>query len=271
LSYTDDTAMALALGESLLARGDVDEQHLGETFHRHYWREPWRGYGPGPPRIFATVMEEKISYREAARRLYGGNGSLGNGAAMRIAPLGLFFSRSSKLVEKARLSAAVTHVHPVGMDGAAVQALAIAHALTLEPSQSPQVHAFLQAITPPNLAPALGEKLAQVESLLAQQVAPPEAIQSLGSSIRVDESLPFALYAFLRYPCVFEDCLWCAVLNGGDRDTLGAMAGAVCGAFLGVEAIPAAWRAKLENATSIETLALDLLQQCGRDEVAKSS
>jgi poly(ADP-ribose) glycohydrolase ARH3 len=69
------------------------------------------------------------------------------------------------------------------------------------------------------------------------------------------ESMPFAVYAFLRHPQSFEGCLLCAVLHGGDRDTLGAMACAVSGAYLGIEAIPPAWREKLENRKHIEDLA----------------
>lgn len=262
LRYTDDTAMALALGESLLMVGDVDQQHLGKTFHRHYRREPWRGYGPGPPAIFAAVEQHGVSYQEAARRLYD-NGSLGNGAAMRIGPLGLFFHRCPTLVEKARLSAATTHVHPIGMDGAAVQALAVAQALTLDAERRPDFRTFLQRLTFPTLVQELREKLQALEALLVQEVPEQEAARILGRSVRADESLPFALYAFLRNPCRFEDCLLCAVLNDGDRDTVGAMAGAVCGAFLGIEAIPAAWRNKLENGTRLEALALGLAVNAG--------
>jgi ADP-ribosylglycohydrolase len=47
-------------------------------------------------------------------------------------------------------------------------------------------------------------------------------------------------------------------LNGGDRDTLGAMACAISGAYVGVEAIPPAWRDKLENRQAIEALAARL-------------
>jgi poly(ADP-ribose) glycohydrolase ARH3 len=74
----------------------------------------------------------------------------------------------------------------------------------------------------------------------------------------VHESMPFALYAFLRHPQSFEDCLFCAIMNGGDRDTLGAMACGVSGAYLGVEAIPRAYREKLENCEYIESLARKL-------------
>jgi poly(ADP-ribose) glycohydrolase ARH3 len=76
--------------------------------------------------------------------------------------------------------------------------------------------------------------------------------------VAVHESLPFALYAFLRHPQSFEACLLCATLNGGDRDTLGAMACAISGAYLGAEAIPRAWWKKLENRRHIEDLAIKL-------------
>jgi len=76
----------------------------------------------------------------------------------------------------------------------------------------------------------------------------------------VHESMPFAVYTFLRHPHSFEDCLFCAVLHGGDRDTLGAMACAISGAYLGVETIPPAWREKLENRQYIEELAVKLAE-----------
>jgi poly(ADP-ribose) glycohydrolase ARH3 len=53
--------------------------------------------------------------------------------------------------------------------------------------------------------------------------------------------------------------LFCAILNGGDQDTLEAMACAVSGAYLGLEAISQAWREKLENREYIEELVLKLV------------
>ena len=69
------------------------------------------------------------------------------------------------------------------------------------------------------------------------------------------ESMPFALYSFLRHAKSFEDCLFCAILHGGDLDTLGAMACAISGAYVGIKAIPESWREKLENRLYIEDLA----------------
>ena len=53
----------------------------------------------------------------------------------------------------------------------------------------------------------------------------------------------------------YEDCLFGAILNGGDPDTLGSMAGALCGAYLGVKAIPKDWVSRIENLELLEDLA----------------
>jgi poly(ADP-ribose) glycohydrolase ARH3 len=74
LRYTDDTAMAIGLAESLAERGGLDPIHLGRPFHRHFKQEPWRGYASGPPAIFQLVEESGLTYEAAARSLYGGAG-----------------------------------------------------------------------------------------------------------------------------------------------------------------------------------------------------
>ncbi len=261
LTYTDDTAMALALSESLAAVGDVDSQHLGDTFRRHFEREPWRGYGPGPPHIFAHVARTGLAYEEAAKTLYGGHGSLGNGAAMRIVPLGLYFFDSAQLYRKAEQSARVTHTHAVGIDGAAVQARAIASALAHTAGAALSPRSFVHNLIDFAQTAVVSEKLERVLSLVERRVAPAVAATQLGLSVAVDESMPFALYCFLRYPDSYRACLLSAILNGGDRDTMGAMAGAISGAYLGADAIPLEWRRKLENHQYIQALARKLFAQ----------
>lgn len=258
LCYTDDTAMAIGLAESILEKGGLDQQHLGDIFRRNFYREPWRGYAPGPPTIFSLVGTMGLSYVEAARSLFGGTGSLGNGAAMRIVPVGLFFHRSENLYETACASAQVTHAHPVGMDGSAVQAWAIANVVEMDPEEEFPLESFIQGLISFSRTGEIRSKMKQVGELILRDVAPKVAADSLGRSVAVDESLPFAIYSFLRYPKSFEDCLFCAILNGGDRDTLGAMACAISGAYLGIKAIPSSWRMKLENRTLIEGLASSL-------------
>lgn len=261
LRYTDDTAMALGLAESLVANGRIVEQHLGNTFARNFDREPWRGYALGPPTIFAAARREGISYQEAAKRLFGGVGSYGNGAAMRVAPVGLFFCTSDDLYDHARRSAQVTHSHPVGVDGAAVQALAVAQAVTRNPTEDFRWESFVERLVAFSRTREIRNKMEQVRQLVAAGSGSAQAALEIGRSVAVQESMPFAVYAFVRHPSSYEGCLLCAVLNGGDRDTLGAMAGAISGAYLGAEAIPERWAGKLENADLLTKIALQLKEK----------
>ena len=260
LRYTDDTAMSIGLAESIRKRGSIDQQQLGNMFDLNYRREPWRGYASGPPSIFSMVQRLGISYQEAAHRIFGGSGSFGNGAAMRVVPVGLFFHLAEGLYELASASAEVTHAHPVGMDGAAVQAWAVAGAVKLDPQGSFPLGTFMQGLIDFARTPEIGAKMRLVQGLITEDVSPSVAADRLGRTVAVHESMPFAVYSFLRYPHSFEDALFCAILHGGDRDTLGAMACAISGAYLGIEAIPQRWQQRLENRAYIEELAIALAQ-----------
>jgi poly(ADP-ribose) glycohydrolase ARH3 len=258
LRYTDDTAMSIGLAESILKKGHLDQQDLGETFKSNYQKEPWRGYASGPPTIFSMVQRLGITYAEAARSLFGGAGSFGNGAAMRVVPAGLFFRESPDLYVKACTSASVTHAHPLGMDGAAVQARAVSLALNLDPEDAFPLEAVIHTLVDFARTSEMKEKLVLLKKLICSDETPSEAARKLGRTVAMHESLPFALYSFLRHPKSFEDCLFCATLHGGDRDTLGAMACGISGAYLGIGSIPRSWRQKLENRSYIEDLALRL-------------
>lgn len=263
LVYTDDTAMALGLAESLVRQGRIEEKHLGDTFRENFRQEPWRGYAAGPPTIFSLVERKGMPYSEAALGLFGNQGSFGNGAAMRVAPVGLFFYDAPDLYEQARASAVVTHTHPMGVDGAALLALAVARVVEMDSREPFPLASFTQDLVNVCRTSELQAKMRQVRTLLEKGAPPPEAASMLGRTVAVHESLPFALYAFLCNPESFEDCLFCAVQNGGDRDTLGAMACAVSGAYLGEEAIPQLWRERLENRLYVEELAEKLTKMKG--------
>jgi len=260
LTYTDDTAMAIGLAESIRRTGKIDLKDLGDTFSKNFFQEPWRGYASGPPAIFSLVERTGIPYEEGARRLFDGSGSFGNGGAMRIAPLALFFHDSPHLYEHACESAKVTHTHPVGMDGAALQAIAIAQAVRQD-SAAPFPHeAFIATLIENARTSELRQKMRLIGKLLQEETGLDQAAQRLGQTVAVHESMPFAIFSFLRFPKSYEECLFCAILHGGDRDTLGAMAGGLSGAYLGIERIPLGWRQKLENHNRLAELALALAE-----------
>jgi poly(ADP-ribose) glycohydrolase ARH3 len=261
LRYTDDTAMAIGVAQCLIETKTIDPERLGQIFHENFKKEPWRGYASGPPSIFGQVESFAVKYSEAAAGLFGGKGSFGNGSAMRVAPVGIFFFESPDLYERASQSARPTHSHRLARDGAAIQAKAVALAVKASPLEPFPREQFLDEIENFSRAPEFKAKIRILRELLSSDVSDAYAAKILGQSVAVHESLPFAVYCFAQYPDSFEKCIYCAVLNSGDRDTLGAMAGAISGAYLGVESIPKDWLEKLEGRKLLEELAKLLLNQ----------
>jgi len=256
LIYTDDTHMTIGIAESLIESKGFNGEHMAQTFIKNYEAEPWRGYGPGPPRIFGMIKSGEAWY-SAANRLYRG-GSFGNGSAMRVAPIGLLYSRSlEKLREIAYQSSSITHSHELGKEGAALQACAVARALNTPSDEDIDKEAFLSRLQNFIQDRLYKEKVAQIRELLGEQDEA-KVVAVLGNGIEAPRSVPTAIYCFLRQPQSYKDTVIYAISLGGDTDTIAAMAGAISGAYLGIEAIPSEWRAKLENREYIEALAENL-------------
>lgn len=235
-TYTDDTQMMIALAESLLDRGVVEAGHLGQAFLTEY--DPRRGYGSGTRAVLA-LLADGVPVAEAATRAFDGGGSLGNGAAMRIAPIAVRYAHDrGALLDAARTSAHVTHAHPIGIDAAVVQATAIGAALR---GEDPLAVARGAARTR-----ELRDGLAQAARLVATCLPPKEVAASLGNGSTGHASVPTAIYAAVTNPG-FEDAVTFAVRCGGDTDTIGAMAGAITGAREGASAIPQRWLDALED------------------------
>jgi len=253
LIYTDDTHMTIGIAESLIERKGFDGEHMAQTFIENYEAEPWRGYGPGPPRIFGMIKSGEAWY-SAANGLYRG-GSFGNGSAMRVAPVGLLYSRNlEKLREIAYQSSSITHSHELGKEGAALQACAVALALNTSSDEEIDREVFLSRLQDFIKDRLYKEKVARIRELLGEQDKA-KVVAVLGNGIEAPRSVPTAIYCFLRQPQSYKDTVIYAISLGGDTDTIAAMAGAISGAYLGIEAIPSEWRAKLENREYIETLA----------------
>jgi poly(ADP-ribose) glycohydrolase ARH3 len=242
--YTDDTAMAIGIAECLIARHGIEPQYLGDRFRYNLNAEPWRGYGNGPAMIFLSVQLHRLSYEAAAKKVgevvHGGEGSAGNGAAMRATPIRLYYHDHPDLYSRAETSAVVTHTHPIGIDGAATVAQAVAMALRTD-RRGFSIERFCDELIDFARTPVMRDKLSALQRILLAEAPAREAADELGRGETAHESVPFAVYSFLRHPTSFPDCLFTAVLNGGDCDTLGAMACGISGAFLGVRAIPHKW------------------------------
>lgn len=254
LRYTDDTHMAIGIAESLIDCQVFDGPDMAEKFVKNYEQEPWRGYGPGPPRIFRKISAGS-PWDRAAEDIYPG-GSYGNGSAMRVAPLALFFYRDrDKLITTARLQSRITHAHSLGIEGALLQALAVA--LAVGDGSTLSARGILEQLKTYTTEEVYLEKLTETETLLNTANIKEIAFR-LGNGIEAFNSVPTAICCALRHPDSFEEAVLEAVSLGGDADTIACMAGAISGAWNGIESIPEEWIVKLENRDYLDKLALDL-------------
>jgi ADP-ribosylglycohydrolase len=123
--FTDDTLMALSLVDILAHDGQIHQDHLMESFAAHY--DPSRGYGASMHTLLREVRAGKQHWSALTKKQFEGQGSYGNGAAMRVAPLGAFFAHDMEtLCVQARFSAEVTHTHSEAVAGAIAIAVAAA-------------------------------------------------------------------------------------------------------------------------------------------------
>ena len=253
LAYTDDTHMMIGVAESLVQREGFDGEHMAHIFIRNYEYEPWRGYGPGPPYVFRMIRASE-PWDKASEKLYRG-GSYGNGSAMRIAPVGVFYHDDlAMLREVARRSSQITHSHELGKEGAALQAYAVALAVSLDPAEAFDSGGFLARLGEFVQNELYREKLAKIGMLLGE-TDKSRVVVGLGNGVEAFNSVPTAIYSFLSHHHSFKEAILFAVSLGGDTDTIAAMTGAIAGAYLGVDSIPSEWRSRLENREYIEELA----------------
>jgi poly(ADP-ribose) glycohydrolase ARH3 len=120
LRYTDDGQMALVLAEYLSENARIIPNDLMRCFVQSY--ESWRGYGRGA-RALIEAFRDDADYEFMAEHLFPG-GSLGNGAAMRSAPIGLRFTGDkARIWDEAKQSAWPTHRHELGIEGGQLIAL----------------------------------------------------------------------------------------------------------------------------------------------------
>lgn len=236
LYYTDDTEMTIGVAETLAECGLIDETRLCRAFADNY--HPERGYGPSARHVI-EAMKGGGDWRTLAATLLPG-GSFGNGAAMRVAPVGLVFAEQPEtLWEQARLSALPTHTHPLGIEGA--QLLAFAVSLALRATIFDR-KAFWREL----LSRATTEEFRWHIST-ATKLKPSDSLAGLGSTLHAHRSVVTAIACFAATPGDFEMVIGRAIGLGDDTDTVAAMAGTLVGAFAGVGAIPPGLLDKLED------------------------
>lgn len=255
VTYTDDTQMTISVLEEMVENGEIIQESLKERFLKSF--SPWRHYSGG----MLEVIERWRSgehIESAARSLYGGMGSFGDGAAMRVAPISAFFSIKSieDFTEQVKLCSSLTHTHPYGISGAVLQGYAVLLALN-EVSPEDWFTHFYQL----EIESAYKIKLGDVARALKHQASAHESVRMVGNGADALDAVSAAIYSFLRNPSSFEDSLTFAISMGGDTDTIAAMTGAIAGAFWGYKRIPSWLLGSLENGKNGRVLVEKLISK----------
>jgi poly(ADP-ribose) glycohydrolase ARH3 len=259
LRYTDDTEMAIGVAEALAHNPDVDREFLAERFVANY--TAGRGYGFGTRR-WIEMVRDGASWAAAARAVFP-DGSFGNGAAMRVAPVAVRHpADAARRRRAAEASAEVTHQHPLARAGAVVLADAVAFALA---DRSERLPARVMLDTLAESAPheEFRQALRTAREMLARPFDPMETVERLGNGVEALRSVPAAIYVAVRHSDDYTATVRAACGLGGDADTIAAMAGAITGAHVGRAGLPPEAVALLENAERIADLARLLADAAG--------
>jgi len=194
-TFTDDTVLTVAVADAILS-GTPYVESVREIGRRY----PGAGYGG--TFIRWLLADDPRPYN-----------SWGNGAAMRVSPVGFAFSTEEEVLRQARLTAEITHNHPEGVKGAEATALAVFLARTGRDKQ------------------AIRDRMMKLFGYDLDRTVD-EIRPSYSFDVSCQGTVPEAIIAFLDSDS-YEDAVRNAVSLGGDSDTLACITGGIAEAFYG--------------------------------------
>ncbi len=225
--WTNDTAMAISIYKELAAGGEVDQDRLARRFSDRYTSEPNRGYGIGAAKLLAQIAAGD-DWRVVSRKMFAGDGSMGNGGAMRVAPLGAYFASQLDVATiQAHLTSEITHANSEGIAGTvavAVGASLIAHGVR---DADALFDGVLESL-PDTVVRSMIEKARD----LPPDTDLPKVINQLGNgdALLAWDTVPFTLWVAFHSLDDFEHAVWTCVTARGDRDTTSAIVGGLIAA-----------------------------------------
>ncbi|MGI5350532.1 ADP-ribosylglycohydrolase family protein [Streptomyces sp. CA-250714] len=223
---TDDTQMAVLVGESLLQRGGLDLPDIFARFQRWAAADP-KDIGLQTEDVLTNGMPWDLA---AAVHFQVNQRAAGNGSLMRASTSAVYFSQAgqSATMNAARRIAALTHGDRAAWEGTAIFHELIRHSLAgVDPLGA--TSDVLDLVHP--------DHRRRYATVLAPDWHPDQATEFNGA---IWPCLGSAVWA-LRSTTSFEDAIRAAIDVGGDTDTVAAVTGGLAGAYYGLEAIPARW------------------------------
>jgi ADP-ribosylglycohydrolase len=228
--WTDDTSMAWALAESLLERkglapDDVANKYL-DWYHDEFY---FNGAGKTTKAALHNLDTGCPWFASGIPRAEG------NGPAMRVAPLGLFYHRAPDrvILRAAEVEATITHDSDVAREGAVAIAMAtalLARGLT-KPAQ------VIERVLPylPDQS-QMHFRLVAANTKVRSTEPTALVLDRMGAKFHILETVPAALLAVAR-STNFQEAVEASIRAGGDTDTTAAIAGALAGTYYGIEQV----------------------------------
>ncbi len=273
---TDDTQMALAVGEALLdAPRPLSAASLEPPLRRRFlewYRSPDNTRAPGNTCLAACGrLEQGLPWHQATAE-----GSKGCGANMRVAPVGLLPDSEPGMTATTRAAiaqfqAALTHGHPTALAAADLTAMTVYYLVSGNPaadlpkwlrmyaaSQREMYHAdWLGTLwerpastTPENFIAHGWEQCLTVLDRLDNALAAPDRSAdpclATGAGWIAEEAFATGLLCFLLFPDDPVAAIRRAAVSSGDSDSIACLTGAFAGAALGMDAWPAEWKSRIE-------------------------
>ncbi len=258
--FTDDTSMALALADAII---ECDGDIVPEVIARNVlaWAEGFDAFnknifGPSSKAAMKAIKEgTPISELE--------NNGVTNGAAMRVSPLGCLLPTHNLdyFIEQVALASSPTHKSDVAIAGAVAIAWAVSKAVEgasweIIRDQLPAISVAAQNKNVTTFSASMGSRI-ELALLVAQEDSGIETRMDriynlVGAGVSTIESVPAAI---AMVELAKTDPNRCAILCanlGGDTDTIGAMATAICGALNGIQAIDTEFKAQLDNENQLD-------------------
>ena len=204
--FTDDTAATLAVAKALVEAGGGSDDELRRAVVRDLCavgrRFPYVGWGGMFRKWFSS--DDPQPY-----------GSFGNGAAMRVSPVGEYAASEEEVKRLSRIVTGVSHSHPEGLKGAECVALCVYLART--GADKEEIFRRVRKEYYPEIA----------------DISCAELSENYFFDVTCQGSVPQAIRCFYE-GTDYEDTIRNAVSVGGDSDTIAAVAGGIAGAYYGV-------------------------------------
>ncbi|WP_058960481.1 ADP-ribosylglycohydrolase family protein [Type-E symbiont of Plautia stali] len=259
-AFTDDTSMALALADAIVTHdGDINAETIGANIL--LWAEEFDAFNKNVLGPTSKIALNALKMGTPVTQLE--NNGMTNGAAMRVSPLGCLLPAKDldAFIDAVALASSPTHKSDIAIAGAVVIAWAVSRAIdgaswTSIRDELPAIARAAQEKRVTTFSASMAARVELALSVVAQGRGVESTMQQIydlvGTGTATIESVPAAI---AMVELANTDPNRCAILCanlGGDTDTIGAMAVAICGALHGIDGIDSQLKAELDAANALD-------------------